>query len=78
MGLPYLLFVVNPDSFAQTVENVFYLSFLVRENKCCIEWEEDESSEWRGEAIVCELTVFFFERERERYHTAPLRTYACW
>ncbi|ORY67935.1 Nse4 C-terminal-domain-containing protein [Leucosporidium creatinivorum] len=51
-GLPYLRFVVNPHSFAQTVENVFYLSFLVRENKVCIETEDNEESEYYKDVIV--------------------------
>ncbi|KAK4052505.1 hypothetical protein OIV83_002307 [Microbotryomycetes sp. JL201] len=43
-GIPYLKFVINPNSFAQTVENVFYFSFLIRENKACIELEDDPKS----------------------------------
>lgn len=53
-GIPYLHFVTNPQSFAQTVENVFYLSFLVRENKCCIEMEDKPDSPFCGDLIVCE------------------------
>lgn len=53
-GLPYLHLVTNPDSFAQTVENVFYLSFLVRENKCAIDIEDKEDSPFYGDLVVCE------------------------
>lgn len=55
-GIPYLRFVVNPDSFAQTVENVFYLSFLVRENKVAIETELEEDSPYYQDVVVCEST----------------------
>ncbi|PVU87768.1 hypothetical protein BB561_006186 [Smittium simulii] len=35
-------FVINPHSFAETVENVFYLSFLIRDGKAYI---DDESGQ---------------------------------
>ena len=47
--MPFLAFIINPDSFAQSVENMFYFSFLVREDKAAIEIEEDEESENYGE-----------------------------
>jgi hypothetical protein len=37
-------FIVNPDpeqGFAQTVENLFYLSFLIRDGKCALDVAED-------------------------------------
>ncbi|KAM0790558.1 hypothetical protein ACM66B_004427 [Microbotryomycetes sp. NB124-2] len=50
-GIPYLRFVINPKSFAQTVENVFYFSFLVRENKACIELDDDPDSQFYQDYI---------------------------
>ncbi|KZT43484.1 hypothetical protein SISSUDRAFT_1057496 [Sistotremastrum suecicum HHB10207 ss-3] len=38
-------FIVNPESFGQTVENMFYLSFLIRDGKCALEWSEGENPE---------------------------------
>ncbi|BGP41687.1 hypothetical protein JCM10449v2_005678 [Rhodotorula kratochvilovae] len=51
-GIPYLKFVVNPHSFSQTVENCFYFSFLVREQKAAIELDEDPDSEFCGDMIA--------------------------
>ncbi|KAI0051808.1 hypothetical protein FA95DRAFT_138999 [Auriscalpium vulgare] len=34
-------FIVNPTDFAQSVENLFYLSFLIRDGECALEIEED-------------------------------------
>jgi len=40
-------FVINPNDFAQSVENLFYLSFLIRDGECALEIEED------GEPVIC-------------------------
>jgi hypothetical protein len=32
---------INPTSFSQTTENLFYFSFLVREQKAAVEVDED-------------------------------------
>ncbi|CAK5281588.1 unnamed protein product [Mycena citricolor] len=34
-------FVINPNNFAQSVENIFYLSFLIRDGKVAMETQED-------------------------------------
>ncbi|KAH9895829.1 Nse4 C-terminal-domain-containing protein [Cubamyces lactineus] len=33
-------FIINPNDFGQSVENLFYLSFLIRDGKCALEIEE--------------------------------------
>lgn len=40
-------FVINPNDFAQSVENLFYLSFLIRDGECALEIEDD------GEPVIC-------------------------
>ncbi|EKM51312.1 uncharacterized protein PHACADRAFT_32294 [Phanerochaete carnosa HHB-10118-sp] len=35
-------FIVNPNDFAQSVENLFHLSFLIRDGKCALEIENGE------------------------------------
>ncbi|ODA78757.1 hypothetical protein RJ55_06140 [Drechmeria coniospora] len=39
-GLDLMRFVVNPKSFAQTVENMFYVSFLIRDGRVEIDFDE--------------------------------------
>lgn len=46
-------FVVNPHDFAQSVENIFYLSFLIRDGKVALETDED------GEPIICQSRLKF-------------------
>ena len=37
----YFQFVLDPASFARSVENIFYVSFLVKEGKVRIFYDED-------------------------------------
>ena len=41
-------FVINPKDFAQSVENIFYLSFLIRDGQVAFETED-------GEPVICRL-----------------------
>ncbi|EPS93751.1 hypothetical protein FOMPIDRAFT_152928 [Fomitopsis schrenkii] len=34
--------IVNPRDFGQSVENLFYLSFLIRDGKCALDFEDGE------------------------------------
>lgn len=39
-------FIINPDDYAQSVENLFYLSFLIRDGCCSLDVES-------GVPIIC-------------------------
>ncbi|KFA73791.1 hypothetical protein S40288_03155 [Stachybotrys chartarum IBT 40288] len=41
-GLDLMRFVVNPKSFGQTVENLFYVSFLIRDGRVQIDFDDYE------------------------------------
>jgi hypothetical protein len=45
-GINLFRFVVNPADFGQSVENLFYLSFLIRDATCALELRD-------GEPIIC-------------------------
>ncbi|KAI0013802.1 hypothetical protein F4779DRAFT_294011 [Xylariaceae sp. FL0662B] len=41
-GIDLLKFVVNPRSFGQTVENMFYVSFLIRDGRIKIDFDDNQ------------------------------------
>ncbi|KAJ3040143.1 nuclear protein [Rhizophlyctis rosea] len=40
--IPFFQFVINPHSFSQTVENIFYLSFMIRDGTASLEDDDGE------------------------------------
>ncbi|KAK3394256.1 Nse4 C-terminal-domain-containing protein [Podospora didyma] len=40
-GIDLMRFVINPDSFGQTIENMFYVSFLVREGSIRVDFDDN-------------------------------------
>ena len=56
-SFPFYHFITDPESFARTVENLFYVSFLVRDNRARLfipEFHEGTSNELYIEAVFAE------------------------
>lgn len=41
-GMNLFKFLINPDSYGQTVENLFYFSFIIKDGKACIDLKNNE------------------------------------
>jgi hypothetical protein len=56
-GLNFFKLVVNPDDYGQTVENVFYASFLIKDGRAGIHVDDD------GMIRIRELSLSFGPQE---------------
>lgn len=64
-------FVINPNDFAQSVENIFYLSFLIRDGLCALEIDDNgepiiflceaPSAQDRADGVTCHQIVMEFD-----------------
>ncbi|CAI4211014.1 unnamed protein product [Parascedosporium putredinis] len=61
-GVDFMRFVINPHSFGQSIENMFYVSFLIKDNKVRIELDDD------GLPSVAPVTTEM-EQETSRHQT---------
>ena len=48
-------FIINPNDFGQSVENMFYLSFLIRDGTCAMELDEKTH-----EPMICTHRWLFY------------------
>jgi hypothetical protein len=53
-GIDLMRFVVNPKSFGQTIENMFYVSFLIRDGRVEIDFD-DYGLPALGKSIIIEF-----------------------
>ena len=56
-GIAYFKFIVNPHSFGQTVENLFYVSFLIRDGKIGVD-HDDEGMPFLGTFSLFPVSPF--------------------
>ena len=54
-GVNMFRLVINPHSFGQSVENLFYLSFLIRDGKCAFSVDEESGEPTISESFPATL-----------------------
>lgn len=41
-GINLFKFLINPESYTQTVENIFYTSFLIKDRRAAIDYDDND------------------------------------
>ncbi|KNC99739.1 Smc5-Smc6 complex subunit NSE4 [Spizellomyces punctatus DAOM BR117] len=75
-NINFFTFIVNPESFGQTVENLFYLSFLIRDGK--VQLNEDEEGELILEPAAPPRPEDYEDNEIKRYQAVVDIDMATW
>ena len=83
-------FIINPDDFAQSVENLFHLSFLIRDGTCAMELDEESQEpmictlrKWRDVCLYLRSNIFSIRGMRTTewwrlQHRATAETSICY
>eukprot|EP00051_Salpingoeca_urceolata_P010557 m.129299 g.129299 ORF g.129299 m.129299 type:complete len:375 (+) comp16755_c2_seq1:87-1211(+) len=69
--MPLFELIINPDSFAQSIENLFHLSFLIKEGKTTIFVDDDDSPDPQVAVLTSEDVS---EEEMRESKKNPLQT----
>lgn len=67
-GVSLFKFAINPESFSDSVENLFYISFLVRDGKVSIEDNQDGIPMLREYGLLPCLAVCYLIKEAIMIH----------